>query len=118
MPKAKIVIETSDRKKEALYQVLKRHHLTLREWFDEQLELFVEPRDLVERLQVKDISSSAELVNSAQVLAHLAVVDWAFTDDDTGYLTHNLHPYAAKFIPQIPAHLIARLSLPPGTGQP
>lgn len=112
MPKAKIVVETSDRKKKALYQVLKRHHLTMREWFDEQLEMFIEPHDLVEQLQVKDTNSSAELANSAQVLAHLAIVDWAFTDDDTGYLTHNLHPYAAKFIPQIPAHLIARLSLP------
>lgn len=26
------------------------------------------------------------------------------------YLTHNLHPYPAKFIPQIPKELIVRLS--------
>lgn len=112
MSKTRIVIETSSLKKDALYQILERHHWTLKEWFDEQLELFVEPSELVERLQVKEISSPVELADSAQVLAYLAVVDWAFTDDDTGYLTHDLHPYAAKFIPQIPAHLIARLSLP------
>lgn len=112
MSKVRIVVETSSLKKDALYQILKRHHRTLKEWFDEQLELFVEPSELVERLQVKEISSPMELADSAQVLAYLAVVDWAFTDDDTGYLTHDLHPYAAKFIPQIPAHLIARLSLP------
>jgi DNA modification methylase len=29
---------------------------------------------------------------------------------DTTYLTHNFHPYAAKFIPQIPAYLISTLS--------
>ena len=112
MSKARIVIETSSFKKEALYQILQRHHRTLKEWFDEQLELFIEPSQLVEPLQIKEISSPAELADSAQVMAHLALVDWAFTDDDTGYLTHDLHPYAAKFIPQIPAHLIARLSLP------
>jgi DNA modification methylase len=112
MSKARIVVETSSLKKDALYQILNRHQRTLKEWFDEQLELFVEPSELVERLQVKEISSPVELADSAQVLAYLAVVDWAFTDYDTGYLTHDLHPYAAKFIPQIPAHLIARLSLP------
>ena len=42
----------------------------------------------------------------------LSSQDWSFTDDDTRYLTHDLHPYPAKFIPQIPAHLISRLSLP------
>ena len=29
---------------------------------------------------------------------------------DTTYLTHNFHPYAAKFIPQLPAYLIRTLS--------
>jgi site-specific DNA-methyltransferase (cytosine-N4-specific) len=28
------------------------------------------------------------------------------TNGDTTYLTHNFHPYAAKFIPQIPSYLI------------
>lgn len=37
-------------------------------------------------------------------------VDFDFVDCDTGYLTHSLHPYPAKFIPQIPATLIKELS--------
>ncbi len=45
------------------------------------------------------------------IVADLEAIDWAFTTDNTGFLTHDLHPYPAKFIPQIPGHLIARLSL-------
>jgi hypothetical protein len=30
---------------------------------------------------------------------------------DTAYLTHNFHPYSAKFIPQLPGYLIRSLSL-------
>lgn len=112
MSKSKIVITTSDHKKRALYEVLKRHRQTLGEWFDDQLELFVEPQDLIEELQVSAASSATDLVDADQILADLEAVDWAFTDDDTTYLTHDVHPYAAKFIPQIPAHIIARLSLP------
>jgi site-specific DNA-methyltransferase (cytosine-N4-specific) len=36
--------------------------------------------------------------------------DWDFKDANTGYLTHTLHPYPAKFIPQIPNTLIQELS--------
>ncbi|MDO8430911.1 MAG: DNA methyltransferase [Candidatus Binatus sp.] len=36
--------------------------------------------------------------------------DFDFTDSETGYLTHGLHPYPAKFIPQIPDVLIRELS--------
>ena len=37
-------------------------------------------------------------------------IDWDFPDASTGYLTHGLHPYPAKFIPQIPNALIQELS--------
>jgi DNA modification methylase len=33
-------------------------------------------------------------------------IDWDFKNADTRYLTHDLHAYRAKFIPQIPAFLI------------
>ncbi|MEX2225256.1 MAG: DNA methyltransferase [Dehalococcoidia bacterium] len=36
--------------------------------------------------------------------------DWSFADSDTGYLTHSLHPYAAKFVPQLARLLIETLS--------
>jgi len=37
-------------------------------------------------------------------------IDWNFVDAKTTYLTHGLHPYPAKFIPQIPNALIQALS--------
>ena len=43
-------------------------------------------------------------------LFRLQKVDWAFEESDTQYLTHNYHPYPARFIPQIPSTLIQYLS--------
>ena len=40
----------------------------------------------------------------------LKKVDWDFREAKTSYLTHGLHPYPAKFIPQIPNALIQELS--------
>jgi len=40
----------------------------------------------------------------------LKELDWDFTDAKTDYLTHRLHPYPAKYIPQIPNALIQELS--------
>jgi DNA modification methylase len=58
-----------------------------------------------------EIISPEKLSDPAQIAYDLKAIDWAFTTDDTGFLTHDLHPYPAKFIPQIPGHVIARLSL-------
>src|SRR5580700_1541342 len=41
---------------------------------------------------------------------HLHHLDFDFAGSKTGYLTHGLHPYPAKFIPQIPERLIRELS--------
>ncbi len=38
--------------------------------------------------------------------------DWDFAEAATGHSTHALHPYPAKFIPQIPARFIGALSEP------
>ena len=43
-------------------------------------------------------------------LDRLKATEWDFASARTGYLTHNLHPYPAKFIPQIPNALIQELS--------
>lgn len=40
----------------------------------------------------------------------LTAIDWDFEDAKTNYLTHRIHPYPAKFIPQIPNALIQELS--------
>ncbi|WP_420633491.1 DNA methyltransferase [Candidatus Palauibacter sp.] len=43
-------------------------------------------------------------------LARLQSIEWDFAAAQTASLTHNLHPYPAKFIPQIPHALIQELS--------
>lgn len=43
-------------------------------------------------------------------ISRLRAVEWDFAAAKTGYLTHSLHPYPAKFIPQIPNALIQELS--------
>ena len=48
--------------------------------------------------------------DDALALARLQAIKWDFTTAKTGYLTHGLHPYPAKFIPQIPNALIQELS--------
>ena len=58
-----------------------------------------------------EVDSITELFNIEEVKARLHAISWDFTNEDTSYLTHDVHPYPAKFIPQIPAHLIANLSL-------
>lgn len=58
-----------------------------------------------------EISSVEELIDPSAVFERLLSLDWEFKDDDTSYLTHDIHPYPAKFIPQIPAQLISYLSL-------
>lgn len=57
-----------------------------------------------------EIDSTEELFNIEQVKTRLHSIDWDFTNEDTSYLTHDIHPYPAKFIPQIPGNLIANLS--------
>jgi tRNA G10 N-methylase Trm11 len=58
------------------------------------------------------LDSLAPLNDPEAIIAHLNALDWSFTDDKTAYLSHDIHPYPAKFIPQIPHHVIANLSLP------
>jgi site-specific DNA-methyltransferase (cytosine-N4-specific) len=46
----------------------------------------------------------------AEALPRLEGLNWDFAAANTGYLTHAMHPYPAKFIPQIPNTLIQELS--------
>lgn len=43
-------------------------------------------------------------------VATLNGIDWDFENAKTNYLTHRIHPYPAKFIPQIPNALVQELS--------
>ena len=112
MAKERIILETTDQRKAALVHTLNLQGDSLTDWLEEQLALSVPEVERPLPKETVTTSSISELTNSAKVLAGLRAQDWAFTDDDTCYLTHDLHPYPAKFIPQIPAHLIAALSIP------
>lgn len=50
------------------------------------------------------------LPDNETAIARLEALEWNFTLAKTNYLTHSLHPYPAKFIPQIPNALIQELS--------
>ena len=49
-------------------------------------------------------------VNTPTYGEALQKIDWDFEGAKTSYLTHRIHPYPAKFIPQIPNALIQELS--------
>lgn len=49
-------------------------------------------------------------IDRASAIDRLHKIEWDFVGAKTGYLTHGLHPYPAKFIPQIPNALIQELS--------
>ena len=57
-----------------------------------------------DRLELRD-----QIAASASV-ERLRKIDWDFRDAKTSYLTHGLHPYPAKYIPQIPNALIQEFS--------
>ncbi|MEO1015180.1 MAG: DNA methyltransferase [Pseudomonadota bacterium] len=52
----------------------------------------------------------AERVSPDPAIDSLREIEWDFTSAKTTYLTHGIHPYPAKFIPQIPNALIQELS--------
>jgi site-specific DNA-methyltransferase (cytosine-N4-specific) len=62
-------------------------------------------------LKVATKAAAGTRANTASSNAvQLQHANFDFTDTETGYLTHGLHPYPAKFIPQIPDRLIRELS--------
>ena len=112
MSRSRIIVETSDQKKTAVLEAASLQGATLAEWFEEQLRTTIPSVAHESDARRHGLLRPDELNNVEVVMSSLASQDWAFTDDDTRYLTHDLHPYPAKFIPQIPAHLITRLSMP------
>lgn len=112
MSRSRIIVETSDQKKTAVLEAASLQGATLAEWFEEQLRATIPSVNHESDAKQHGLVRPNELNDVEAVMSSLSSQDWAFTDDDTRYLTHDLHPYPAKFIPQIPAHLIARLSMP------
>lgn len=112
MTRARVVLETSDKRKLAMIEAASLQGATLADWFEEQVSTTFpsQSRDVPD--EIHEIQSIEELEEPNSVFESLISRDWSFSTDDTRYLTHDLHPYPAKFIPQIPANLIARLSMP------
>jgi DNA modification methylase len=111
MTNAKFVIETSASQKDALYEVLKERGTTLTEWFNDKVAEIIAPYNFTFEDQLLEIHSCQDLEDPETVLTRISEQDWALTNANTVYLSHNIHPYPAKFIPQIPRYLIKMLSL-------
>ena len=75
-------------------------------------EMGVENRNLAPAPVLDALTSLSSIKSDKDVLERLKKVNWAFANDQTNYLSHDLHPYPAKFIPQIAANLVSSLSLP------
>lgn len=108
----RIIVETSEGKKYALDTALKKYGLTLTDWFKDKVDEIVEDSYDYYNRNPKDLTELSAIRDSATALDSLKSTDWSFTSEETGYLSHNIHPYPAKYIPQIPNNLIRLLSLP------
>ena len=95
-----------------MYEAADRQGASLTDWFDEQIAVSLPQLNRMQDRAINEITDPNLLMDSQAIFRQLADQDWAFTKDSTRYFTHDLHPYPAKFIPQIPANLISQLSLP------
>ena len=62
--------------------------------------------------ETKGYESTSSNADIASTITSLKDIQWDFPNAITNDLTHNIHPYPAKFIPQIPSALIQELSSP------
>lgn len=79
----------------------------LRHWLKGQREVMAVKESVAEYM----VTRSAE-GHEAEWKAALERQDWSFHDEASDSLTHGIHPYPAKFPPQIPARLIEILTRP------
>lgn len=109
----RLVFETSESEKAALAAVLEPVGKTFTDWFEEQLveTLARQQVDLVQ-YTLREALHHGELTNAHAIASEIETADWAFSDANTGFLTHDVHPYPAKYIPQLPGNFIRRLTCP------
>lgn len=74
-----------------------------------KLNLEIDQDTLAEE-QHLTIPTSIQFSGNENILSVFSRLDWSFSDDDTTYLSHDIHPYPAKFPPQLPAQIIKLLS--------
>ena len=58
----------------------------------------------------QSVKSEDSSPQTGELSLRLQQINWDFRDAKTNYLTHGLHPYPAKYIPQIPNALIQEFS--------
>lgn len=109
--KPQILVETTSAQRHALAAFLKDNGATLTEWVTDNIADATADYPGHQVSAPVELSSLSALADDQRVMAALMEVDWAFTEDDTAYLSHDIHPYPAKFIPQIPRNVIANLSM-------
>ena len=109
----KVIIETSEKRKQLFFDHLEKYCSNSTEWFNTKSEIVVKQYiSEIQNLKLRSPSSLRELSDKNQVFNLLNSIDWDFSGNETSYLTHNIHPYPAKYIPQIPCNVISALSLP------
>lgn len=54
----------------------------------------------------------SEVLSPQRIFDLVSETDWNFSDAETDYLTHNIHRYSGKFIPQIASKAISILTFP------
>ena len=77
--------------------------------FDRYQKSLEEMADAAENAGPKS-TESLQFEPEETVLRVLKSMDWSFSEEDTAYLSHDIHPYPAKFAPQIPAQIMKLLS--------
>ena len=109
----RLVFETTQTDKAALAAVLQPVGKTFTDWFAEQLvETLDRQSSAVANYTLREAEHGGALTDVQAIASEIGRADWAFANADTGFLTHDVHPYPAKYIPQIPGNLIRRLSCP------
>jgi len=107
MSKSRVIVETNPAVRKDLEAILQERGITLTEWFSEKIfEDSIQPEA---QDDIEEVGTSK--TRPKEVLSAIKKVDWSFTDDNTSHTTHSIHPYPAKFIPQIPHKLIQLLSV-------
>lgn len=78
--------------------------------FDRYKNCLEEKNVFIEQNTNEKRRKALQFESEETVLSAFRSVDWSFSEDDTTYLSHDIHPYPAKFAPQLPAQIIKMLS--------
>lgn len=117
MSKARLTFETTKTLKIALETALDESGVSLPEWFEGTVadtagSLFGTWLAKESQKSKTSTLSPIDLDQPEKVFEAIEGINWAFADEQTRYLSHDIHPYPAKFIPQLPHYLIQLLSRP------